>query len=370
MVVSFVRNGADSMDGALIKFESEAGFRAFDLDAAVWDRKRGCVRFKPSVGADKATIQTPVVEVDTGFDHLIVSWNARTPAGGCLVAYAQARIGRSWTRWYNMGIWNTSGCPDHRTSVKEQKDDHGDVDTDILKLTKLADAFKVKVELCSADGRSYPCLRFLSVNVIDSSLHSIDLPADKQVWGMELDVPAFAQISVEGGRGWCSPTSVSMMLNYWGQKLNKPELAVGITEIAKGCHDEAWGGTGNWPFNTAAAAEHDGIRAYVTRFVSVSQIERWIERGVPVIVSLHSSRLRREDSDADPGHLMVIRGFTAEGDPIFNDPWPRGGKAEDAPRDYPIEDLRKVFKREDLEYAWLGPNGSWGTVYLIYPESL
>jgi hypothetical protein len=343
MVVSSARNGADSMDGALVRYE------AADL--------------VPKDG----TIELPAVDVEGGFDQLIVSWNASTPLGSSLTVYSQARIDGEWTKWYNLGFWNTGGCERHRTCVKGQEDDDGDVDTDTLKLKKVADAFRVKVEL---DGKPYPAVRFMAVNVIDSSLHAVDLPPLKQVWGKELDVPAFAQISVEGGRGWCSPTSTTMLLNYWSHKLNRPDLAVGITETAKAIHDEAWGGTGNWPFNTARASEYGGIRGYVTRFASVSQIERWIEKGVPVIVSVKSSRMRRDESDSDPGHLMVIRGFTADGDPIFNDPWPRGGKGEDAPRDYPIEDLRKVFKCEDLEYAWLGSGGSWGTVYLIYPEGM
>jgi len=368
MVVSFVRNGADLMDGALVKFESEADLRSLNMTGAMWDAKRGCIAFDPSSGMEKGVVETPEVEVEGGFDHLLPSWNASTPVCSYLVIYAQARIGGAWSKWYNLGVWNTGGCPQNRTSVKGQKDECGDVDTDVLKLAKLADAFRVKVELCSADGKTYPCLRFLSVNVIDTSLEAVDLPPVQSAWGTELDVPAFAQISVEGGGGWCSPTSTTMLLNYWAGKLNRSDLAVGITETARAIHDESWNGTGNWPFNTARASEYPGIRGYVTRFASVSQIERWIEKGVPVIVSLHSSRLRREDSDTDPGHLMVIRGFTAEGDPIFNDPWPRGGKAEDAPREYPIEDLRKIFKREDLEYAWLGKGGSWGTVYLIYPE--
>ncbi len=370
MKVSFPRNGADSIDGALVRFETGADFGAFDMTGAVWDAKRGCVAFDPGGGGDTGVAQSPEVKVEGGFDHVLPSWNAMTPVGSYLVIYAQARVNGEWTKWYNLGIWNTAGCPRHRTSVKDQKDDRGDVDTDVLKLDKPADAFKVKVELCSADGKSYPCLRFLSVNVIDSSLEAVDLPPLKAVWGRELDVPALAQISVVGGSGWCSPTSTAMLLNYWSGKLNRPDLAVGVTETANAIHDEAWGGTGNWPFNTACASENAGIRGYVTRFASVSQIERWIEKGVPVIVSVKPSRMRRDESDSDPGHLMVIRGFTADGDPIFNDPWPRDGKSEDAPRQYPIEDLRKVFKREDLEHAWLGSGASWGTVYLIYPEGM
>ena len=367
MVVSFARNGADSMDGSLVKFESAADFDSFELSSAAWDAKSECLRFT-GVGP-RAVVESPVVETGQGFDNLIVSWNAKAPAGSFLNIYAKARIGGAWTKWYTMAIWNREGCKQHRTSVKGQKDEHGNVDCDTLKLKKPADAFKVKVELASDDGASYPALKFLAVNVVDSKLLVTEAAPLKQVWGTEIDVPALCQISVEGGRGWCSATSTAMLLSFWSKELNRPELKTGVTESAKNCHDESWNGTGNWPFNTAFAGSFDGIRAYVTRFTSVSQIERWIEKGIPVIVSLKSTWLRHEESDTDPGHLMVIRGFTADGDPIFNDPWPKGGNGDDAPREYPLEDLRKVFKRADLEYAWIEPSGSYGTVYLIYPEN-
>ena len=57
------------------------------------------------------------------------------------------------------------------------------------------------------------------------------------------------------------------------------------------------------------------------------------------------------------GHLLVIRGFTAVGDVIANDP---------AARSNP--EVRKVYRRGDFEKAWLG--GSAGVVYVIHPPSL
>lgn len=368
MKVTFDRNGAGLLDGATVKFQSAADFAEFDMDSVAWDEVRSCLNFTGCDGV--GAIESPEVEVASGFDHLIVSWNAQTPDEGCLTFFAQARVDGQWTKWYSMGIWNRGGWPQPRTSVKGQEDDHGNVDCDTLKLKKPADAFRIRVEFSASDGKGYPSLRFLAVNLIDSSLERVDIPPVKQVWGTEIDVPYLCQISEAGGRGWCSPTSTSMLLCFWSRELNRPELKTKITPTAKAVHDESWGGTGNWIFNTAHASEHTGIRGYVTRFASVSQIEQWIARGFPVIVSLKSSRLRREDASSDPGHLMVIRGFTSEGDPVFNDPWPRGGKAEDCPKDFPIEDLRKVFKREELEDAWLGKGGSWGTVYLIYPEAM
>jgi len=359
MQMSYARNSADALDGSLVKFSSAKDFSAFTLTSAVWDDDSGCLKVNANGSSEPAAVESPVVEVTGAFDHLIASWNAVAPLGSFLTVYARARVEGQWTKWYVMGIWNRGGCPQHRTSVKGQEDDFGTVDCDVLKLKKPATAFSVKVELSSADGKTYPCLRFLAVNVIDSASWAADDAPRKAVWGTELDVPELCQISVDGGGGWCSPTSTAMVLGYWSEKLRRPDMSVGITETAQACHDEAWGGTGNWPFNTAHAAEFAGIRGYVTRFASVSQIEQWVAKGVPVVVSLHASRLRREDSDTDPGHLMVVRGFTESGDPIFNDPWARLANGEK---------LRKIFPRNDLEYAWLGPNGSWGTVYLIYPE--
>ncbi len=149
------------------------------------------------------------------------------------------------------------------------------------------------------------------------------------------------------------------VLRYWGGKLGRPEMAgQGITDSAHAIHDTGFGGTGNWSFNVAFAGEHPGMRAFVTRFTSIAEIEQWIARGVPVIVSVDYTKLRH-GSGQRSGHLMVIRGFTDDGKPVFNDPGagPNSGR------------LRKIFTREDLEGAWLGPAGSWGTVYIIYPDS-
>lgn len=339
--------------GELFTYDSKTAFRGFVLTNARWDAASGGVA---ADGADAiASVETPDIPVTAGFDQLIVSWNASTPAGGYLTFFAKARTDGAWTDWYNMGLWNRDGCPQPRTSLKGQKDDLASVDTDTLILKKRADAFRVRVEMSSVDGAPRPVLRFLAVNVTDGARPAAGKPV-KNVWGTELDVPELCQLSAEGGSGWCSPTSTAMVLGYWSKKLGRPELSVGITETARAVYDEAWRGTGNWVFNTAHAGEFDGIRAYVTRFEGVPRIEAMIARGVPVIVSVNYNKLNRRSTTRTMGHLMVIRGFTADGDPIFNDPWARMEKGEK---------VRKVFKRKDLEDAWLGP--SRGTVYLVYP---
>jgi hypothetical protein len=50
--------------------------------------------------------------------------------------------------------------------------------------------------------------------------------------------------------------------------------------------------------------------------------------------------------------LVVLVGFTAEGDPIFNDPAKR-------------DEVRRTYKRANFEKAWLYSDRA---VYLVYPD--
>lgn len=349
----------------LIRYQTADDFSRMNLSHARWDAVAGGVVFDASVpGSDLGAIQRGVIEsqevpVPAGFDQAIASWNVIAPPGSYVSLYIRNRVNGTWTGWYRLGLWNLDGHPMHKTSFSKQKDLFGDVETETLKLDKNADAFKIRLQLESSDGVTYPTVRFLSVNLNDSTWQT-DVPPVKEVWGKELDVPYLCQLSVKGGGVWCSPTSTAMVLGYWSKLLNRPEMKIGITEAATNIFDTDWGGTGNWSFNVAFAGHYPGMRAYVTRFTSVSQIEQWIAKGVPVITALNYSALNG-NPNKQTGHLMVIRGFTKDGEPVFNDPWAHLEKGEK---------LRKVFTRQRLEEAWLGPKGSWGTVYIIYPEAL
>jgi uncharacterized protein YvpB len=347
----------------LFTFSGYDGFRKFSLTNAKWNSDSKSVIFHPydAFGGDPpiAVVESPEILVDLGFNQAIVSWNAHTPPGSYIQVYLSAKVESKYTPWYRMGLWNRDGRPQPRTSFKGQADEWARVDTDILVLKKAAQGIKVRIELATSDGVTYPTLRFIAVCVTDTSKPRPQVSPCKSAWGRELDVPELSQLSVEGGRGWCSPTSVAMVLSYWAKKLNRPELAVGITEVAQGVFDKAWNGTGNWTFNTAFAGEFPGIRAFVTRFGSVAEIERKILEGIPVVVSVNYNKLNRRKTDAPMGHLMVVRGFTRSGNVIFNDPWARLDKGQK---------VRKIFKREVFERAWLKITGSYGTVYIVMPE--
>ena len=117
--------------------------------------------------------------------------------------------------------------------------------------------------------------------------------------------------------------------------------------------DPIYKGAGNWPFNTAYAGSFEGLSAYVSRFEGFGNLESWIEKGLPVICSVSFDLLRGLPlSPTESGHLVVLVGFTKDGDPVINDPAFK-------------KQVRKIYPRHDFENAW---KYSKRTVYLIYPS--
>ncbi len=352
-------------EGTLFTWAGGRAFRNCKLSRASYDKDTGAIVFdakapmQPGEDADVAVIETPEIVPDKPFNEAVPSWNCYTPDNGYVMINMKARVDGKWTGWYRVILYTRGDKPEPKKSFTDADSVAGvAVETLRIKKGKTADAIRLRVELRSTDGKDYPSLRMMALHTNDPvAWISLKEPV-RSVWGTELDVPYLCQLSVPGGNVWCSPTSTAMVCNYWANKLNRPEMTRGITETAAACRDHRWKGTGNWSFNTAHAAEFKGMRSFVTRLSSVAEIEEWIAKGVPVIVSLEYARLKRTGTRSS-GHLMVIRGFTRDGNPVFNDPWARLEKGEK---------LRKEFKRADLEYAWLGPGGSYGTVYIIYPE--
>lgn len=292
------------------------------------------------------------------WDELILSWNAETPPGTGLKFEARAMITNRPTKYFNLGLWADATNSQPRESVLGQKDSDGDVLTDTLVLKQPADQWQVRLTLAPNSNGKLPTLKRVGLCFANRSETPAPQPPETNAWGQTLDVPEKSQLSYAGGRDWCSPTSVSMVLNYWSRRLGRQDLNIDVPAVAAGVHDPKWPGTGNWPFNTAFAGRFDGMRAIVTRLNDVSELESLVAAGVPPIVSVSYSALYgRRNAQAD-GHLVVCVGFTKQGDPIVNDPWAEFQKGDK---------VRVTVKRENLARAW---GHSRRTIYLIHPESV
>jgi len=295
-------------------------------------------------------LTSPELSANVHFDQLIASWNTDMPVNAYLKVEARAIYPDRTTKYYVMGLWSRDPVRHPRESVPHQADDDGDVSTDTLTLKRPCDRLQIRITLGGSTGQNLG-LKFLGVSLADTKVQLTNLPPNQAAWGKTISVPERSQMAYPDGGVLCSPTTVSMIMSYWSQKLNRPDMDHDVPEIVKEIYDSKWRGAGNWPFNMAYAGAFSGMRAYVTRFSDVSELEDWIASGLPVGLSVCYDRLRGKGPGPN-GHLVVCVGFTNDGDVVINDP----GTSKN---------VRKTFPRKNLIYAWAN---SRNAVYLIYPE--
>ena len=325
------------------------------------------------VGGTRGIWTSTWVQTRFPFSQLIPSWSAETPTGSWIEVEIQARTaaGRE-TRWWRMGVWAYGDETIRRTSVNGQSDADGVIETDTFKTrAEKMTAYRARVTLArGAAGAASPTLRRIYAVVSDTRSYTPPYPSPRYTdRAMELSVPRYSQEIHAGefpeydggGEAWCSPTSTEMVVEYWNKRPTPNELSwVGphadpqVDYAARFTYDVAYGGTGNWPFNTAYASRF-GLSARVLQLGSLNDAERYILAGVPLVASISHARGALPgflNNDGTNGHLLVIVGFTAAGDVIANDP----AATSDAT-------VRRVYGREAFERAWIG--GSGGVVYVI-----
>jgi uncharacterized protein YvpB len=312
-------------------------------------------QFERTRSGEDTVLLSPRLDVRP-WDELIVSWNASCPPGTALKIEARAFDEKRATRFYTIGHWSAESGQG-KTSVRKESDADAALDTDTLICRRTMNGAQVRLTLSGTDD-ALPKLKLVTFSFLNSTApHETGAP-NRRAWGKTLEVPQRSQLGHPGASGWCSPTSLSMILAYWSHQLSRTELDVPVPEVAHAVYDVAYHGTGNWAFNMAYAGGFEGMRSYATRFNNLRQAEDCIEAGIPVALSVSFDLLHGKNQDENSGHLIVVVGFTENGDVIVNDPWPNP-KRENR--------VRKVFPRERVVAAW---QRSKQTVYVVFPENV
>lgn len=297
---------------------------------------------------------SPEIKSRAPWNQLVLSWNLSAPAGTFVKVEACAISAGHATKFYSMGTWSPDDLAFPRASVPDQKDSDGDVRADTLALTQPANAVQIRLTFGGTNTIS-ATLNFLGISFCNTNVTPTALPPNRAAWGKIIPTPERSQQSYPGGAGWCSPTSLSMVLSRWGAVEHRADWNLDAPEVAAGVTDHGFKlATGNWSFNTAFAGSIAGMRAYVTRFSDISELEDWIAAGIPVIISARYDLLQDGRPDDFSGHLTVCCGFTADGDLVINDPW----------TDLKVESVRHIYKRANVIRAWAT---SRNTVYLVHP---
>ena len=300
---------------------------------------------------DGLVLVSPDLEPGFRWKELIVSWNASTNVS---LSVEVRPVIPGGAAFLSLGRWTSTPGPENpRESVNGQKEPWGEVQTDVLVLKESAEAAQVRLGIRGPVSG----LRRLSLAFSSPGPAPAETPirSGATSHGMDLPVPIRSQADYpEGVSKWCSPTSTSMLMAYWGERMGRSEWILPVPDVARAVMDPGWGGTGNWPFNMALPGSRPGLNAAVARWNGLPDLEGWVASGMPVAASVSYALLKgRPTVEAGDGHLVVVRGFTPEGDVIVNDPGVRR------------ERVRRVFPRSDFARAW---DHSGRTVYLVWPD--
>jgi hypothetical protein len=330
----------------------------------------------PAVRYEWTRWTAPVV--DPGFDlgELVACWQATTPGRAWLeVAVAVADADRE--HWYPLARWADHDREIHPASVPDTGPT-GRTSTDaFVAAVGGLRSYRLRATLYRpVGGAERPALTMLGA--VASAGTGRGQPAGAPgplvaAGGRVLDVPPFSQRIYSGqyphwdggGDAWCSPTSTSMVLAYWGLGPRPDEYAWVdpgypdrfVHHAVRHCYDYAFQGAGNWAFNTAYAARF-GCSAFVTRLRDLTEVESFVAAGIPLVASIRFAPGELTGADYPTnGHLLVVVGFTATGDVVVNDPAaPDRGS------------VRRTYDRAEFAAAWQG--GSGGAVYVIHPAEV
>lgn len=335
-----------------------------------------------AVDYDEGVWTSPWIDNGWGLTELVASWEATTPAGTWIEVCARGRTAAgAQGQWFVMGRWCArdpeQGGAIFRTSLDDQGDDSATVWTDTLHLDGVSyDHLQLRVSLLRRRGlHDSPRVRALSAvaSVIPAGEPAVTstpvLPRARVLpvppYSQELHRGQYPQWD-NGGEAWCSATSSAMILAYWHsgpsardlswvEPMQDPQVAF----AARNTYDYQYEGCGNWPFNTAYMASF-GLASYVTRLRSLNDAERYIAAGIPLATSLSFKSAQLDGAGySTSGHLMVLAGFDAHGNPVMNDPASHL-VADDAR-------VRVTYRRDQFERRWLA---SSGTVYVAGPRGL
>lgn len=329
-------------------FESVAIANDIANGAIVLDKKNGSY---PAHGV----YYSQIIDVPE-FDDLVVSWNSDTPEGTYVDVEARVLVNHydennepveTWTDYFSWGRWS----PHMERRSTNRRDTLARMGVDTLSINgskgETGSKVQLRVNLYSNNPNITPSVRYLHGTLKNGSKNIEKVfknYVDTTNLDKDIETPEYSQMIRNPGTSSsiCSPTTITMMMNRFGEVL-LPD------EVAQNTYDNNYG-FGNWSFAMASAGSY-GYKSYVD-FTTIEGLKQEIAKGYPVGVSV---RYTNDPDDnrypyiegspgVTPGHLIVVRGFTTINGVeyvIVNDSY--------APGD---ETVRRLYKLDQFDKAW------------------
>jgi hypothetical protein len=334
-----------------IKFyETAADFKGGEFLRTMWQTPKGISLKKSREDYPTSGSYTSLPFVSPfSMSEILPTWNVDRPTSTGFAVYFQvSEDSRSWSEWLFLG--RDGYTP---KSLKKLVHTTGAVvDVDFMQLTKPFQYFKWRIDLFTQIPNTSPLLRRFAVCYGNSSgdeeifkKFSVEKPAPRG-WARKLEMPYYSQLTPEKDitevmhYSICCPTSVRMVLGYYGIQRSEKE----VCDLCLDPEYEIWGG---WP-RSAQTLYSFGFRAYVTQIRSFEEIKSYIARGIPLIISIRAKKgeLQSAPYPEVEAHVLVISGLTEDGHVWVEDPYNTDGKK--GPR---------LWTRTEIEKTLIGTGG-------------
>jgi hypothetical protein len=272
------------------------------------------------------------------FNQGLPSWNGSAPeSNSAFKVQMRFPYAGGWSGWLTVGFWRANIW----SSYGSMTYGGGYIDYDNVVLNAYVSSWQFKVIMTRTDvTRETPTLSKLSFVVSDSATTTLQnytqILSDKPA-AVFVPTTFIYQYGVDPviGGDICSPTSVSMVIRSYN-------IPVDPLVFARATLDPRFNMYGIWPRVVQHASQY-GLDGAVTRYRSWSQAREVLANGGRIAMSVGKPLYS--------GHLMMLAGFNANGDPIVHDPARSNGYSY-------------VFNKSDLSHSWFDKGG---VAYTFYP---
>ncbi|MGE5861626.1 MAG: C39 family peptidase [Ignavibacteria bacterium] len=297
---------------------------------------------KSIILADGIILGTVIFKPDSSefpFNRGLPSWNGFAPNNYSSFKVLMRFSDSTWSPWLTVGYWKENIW----SSYGATSYNGGEIEVDYAVLNSFHTKWQFKIVMKRL-GSTQPSpglykLSFFASDQRTTDNVNITSLVNEKPDPIFISTEHFYQNSLDPdiGSEICSPTSVSMVLRSYN-------IEVDPLKFAEDNYDDYWGMFGIWPRVVQNAAEY-GLNGAVTRYRSWSDARKVLAAGGRVVMSVGSPLYPN-------GHLMMLAGFNAAGEPLVHDPAKSDGYGY------------KHNKRE-LSQSWFNKGG---IAYTFFPE--
>ena len=269
------------------------------------------------------------------FLELVPSWNVEIDEESSVTFLVSIGNENGMSHYYSMGYWRD----EYKASFGRQEDEYGKVYIDtIVSKEKGIDRIKIKVIIGSSDTSDT-----IFRNVSITTKVSLDTFYDFSVLEEKvIDVPSRQQLSIPSiGNSICSPTSLSMVMTYYGYNDSQEDVAGSVFDKGANIY-------GNWSFNASYPGGF-GLYSRVEYMDNLEELMEYIRQDIPVVLSIKTTTKEELEGTimAYPsGHLIVLTGFK-----LVDNVW---YAVVNDPAEYTDDSVSREYILSELLSAWRG----------------